>query len=61
MAHKTIDLPKQLCDAIEKYLDTNWSSGADPSKFGALNAVAYIGERVVALYAATRIAATTKP
>jgi hypothetical protein len=61
MTRKTIDLPKQLSDAIEKYLDTNWSSTVDPSKFGALNAVAYIGECVVALYATTRITATTKP
>jgi hypothetical protein len=37
--HKTIALPKWLCEAIENYLDTDWSDGRDPSKIGAVNAV----------------------
>ena len=46
-----IDLPSELVVAIDRYLDTDWSN-CDPSKLGALNAVAYIGERVTAIVAA---------
>ena len=49
-----IRLPKHLVQAIDKYLDTDWSDGRDPSKIGALNAVAYIGERVAAMRAERR-------
>jgi len=44
-----IVLAPDVVTAIEKYITTDWAS-CDPSKIGALNAVAYIGERVVALY-----------
>jgi len=46
----TITISSDLADAIEKYAGTDWSDGRDPSKLGALNAVSYIGERLVALY-----------
>lgn len=38
-----INIPDHLVDAVDKYVNTNWKDGRDPSKFGALNAVAYIG------------------
>jgi hypothetical protein len=41
-----IDIPDYLVNAIDKYVATDWK-GRDPSKIGALNAVAYIGERLV--------------
>jgi hypothetical protein len=44
-----IELPSELVAAIEKYLNTDWR---DPSKLGALNAVAFIGESVAAIYGA---------
>jgi hypothetical protein len=44
----------ELGAKIAAYLDTDWSDGRDPSKFGALNAVSYIGERIAAIYAARR-------
>jgi hypothetical protein len=46
----TITISSDLADAIEKYAGTAWDDGRDPSKLGALNAVSYIGERLVALY-----------
>jgi len=49
-AVRSITLPNDLADAIEKYLATDYNDGRDPSKLGALNAVSYIGERLVALY-----------
>jgi len=51
---KSITLPKWLCEAIESYLDTDWKDGRDPSGFGAMNAVWYIGERIAAVYASCR-------
>jgi len=45
----TITLPSELADAIDDYLVTDWAS-RDPSKLGALNAVSYIGERLVGIY-----------
>lgn len=45
----TIVLPNDLAESIEKYLATDWN-GQTPIEFGALNAVAYIGERLVDLY-----------
>jgi len=50
----TIRLPKHLVEAIDTYLDTDWSDGRDPSKIGSLNAVAYIGERVAAIRARSK-------
>lgn len=50
----TIRLPKHLVKAIDDYLDTDWKDGRDPSKLGALNAVAYIGERVAAIRARSK-------
>lgn len=44
-----VRLPADVVVAVNKYHATDWSDGRDPSKFGALNAVAYIGERVIAL------------
>ena len=44
-------LPKFIVDAARRYNATDWSDGRDPSKLGALNAVAFIGERVAALVA----------
>lgn len=41
-------LPEDIVAAIEKYVATDWAK-QDPSKIGALNAVAYIGERLIAL------------
>lgn len=52
--HRTIELPRWLCDAIEAYIDADWRDGRDPSGFGGMNAVGYIGERVAAIYASTR-------
>lgn len=49
-----IDIPDYLVDAIDKYTATDWKDGRDPSKLGALNAVAYIGERLVAELAEAR-------
>ncbi len=49
-----IDIPDYLIDAIDKYASTDWKDGRDPSKLGALNAVAYIGERLVTELAAAR-------
>lgn len=43
-----ITLQPYLVEAIAKYNATDWSDGRDPSKLGALNAVAYIGEHVAA-------------
>lgn len=44
-----LDIPDDLIDAVNKYVTTNWKDGRDPSKLGALNAVAYIGERLTAV------------
>jgi hypothetical protein len=49
-----VTLPADLIRAIDKYLCTPWSDGRDPSKLGALNAVAFIGERLVAVVATHR-------
>ncbi len=49
----TLTIPSDLADAIERYAGTDWNDGRDPSKLGALNAVSYIGEQVVALYQQT--------
>lgn len=49
-----IDISDYLVDAIDKYVTTSWKDGRDPSKLGALNAVAYIGERLVAELAEAR-------
>ncbi len=46
-----IELPREVVSAIEDYLNTDWSDGRDPSRLGAVNAVAFIGERVAAIYA----------
>jgi hypothetical protein len=43
-----LTISSELADAIEHYVNTDWSE--DPSKIGALNAVSYIGEQIVALY-----------
>jgi hypothetical protein len=51
---RTIELPAALVQDIENYLDADWSDGRDPSGVGVLNAVAYIGERVAALWLETR-------
>lgn len=45
----TIVLPYSLVKAIERYNQTLWSAKNDPSRLGALNAVAYIGEQVAAI------------
>ena len=50
----TITLPRYLVRAIDAYLDTDWKDGRDPSKLGAFNAVAYIGEHVAAIRAKQR-------
>ncbi len=50
-----IALPPELVDAIERYIETDWSKKNDPSRLGGLNAVAYLGERLVALYQQRRI------
>jgi hypothetical protein len=55
-----IDIPNYLIDAINKYVGTDWEDGRDPSKIGALNAVAYIGERLVAEVSAARRAPPTE-
>lgn len=55
-----IDIPDYLVDAIDKYVNTDWKDGRDPSKLGALNAVAYIGERLVAELSAARKAPSAK-
>lgn len=57
-ASRRITLPANLVDAIESYLSTPWSDGRDPSKIGALNAVAFIGERVAAIFSVKRSRAT---
>jgi len=44
-----VTLDASLVDAIRRYNRTDWHDGRDPSKLGALNAVAYIGERVAAI------------
>jgi hypothetical protein len=49
----SIDLPPDVVAAIESYINTNWTDG-QPSRLGALNAVAFIGERIAAIYAAQR-------
>ena len=46
-----IALPADLVTEIERYLATGWRDGRDPSRLGALNAVAYIGESVAAIVA----------
>jgi len=46
----TITISSDLADAIERYAGTDWNDGRDPSKLGALNAICYIGERLVAIY-----------
>lgn len=48
----TITLPEYLVKAIENYSKVD--RAADPSKIGALNAVAFIGEQIVWLYIATK-------
>lgn len=55
-----IDIPDDLVEAIDNYLTTDWKDGRDPSKLGALNAVAYIGGRLVAELLAARQAPPTK-
>ncbi len=50
----TIDIPDDLVAEIDAYLDADWSIKRDPSKFGALNAVAHIGERMAAIRADMR-------
>jgi len=47
-----LSLPKSLTDAIDAYVATDWRGGCDPSGYGSVNAVAYIGERISALYVA---------
>jgi hypothetical protein len=49
-----ITIPAELVAAVDNYLDTDWEDGRDPTKLGALNAVAYIGERIAAIRAAHR-------
>lgn len=49
-----VTLPASLVAAIDDYNQTDWRDGRDPSRFGALNAVAFIGERVAALRATRR-------
>lgn len=49
-----VRLPPDVVEAIERYVSIDWKDGRDPSKFGALNAVAHIGERVVAVVCAER-------
>lgn len=46
-----VTLPAHLVKAIRQYNAKDWKDGRDPSKLGALNAVAYIGEQVAALIA----------
>jgi hypothetical protein len=48
----TIELDLELVRAIEHYLSTEWKTGR--GQLGALNAVAYIGERVIATYQAKK-------
>jgi hypothetical protein len=48
----TLELDLGLVGAIEHYLSTEWKTGN--GELGALNAVAYIGERVVAIYQARK-------
>jgi hypothetical protein len=50
----TVELPGELVDAIDRYIATDWRDGCDPSRFGALNAVAFIGEQLVAAYVRQR-------
>lgn len=49
-----IDIPDDLIETVDKYLSTDWKDGRDPSRYGALNAVAYIGERLVAVVSDAR-------
>lgn len=49
-----VELDESLVKAVDAYLDTDWKDGRDPSKFGALNAIAYVGERVAAIRALKR-------
>jgi hypothetical protein len=49
-----VRLPANLVRTIDAYLDADWSEKRDPSKIGALNAIAYIGERVAAIRKANR-------
>lgn len=49
-----VRLPPDVVEAIDHYISTDWKDGRDPSKLGALNAVAHIGERVVAVVCAER-------
>ncbi len=49
-----IEISNELIAAINDYTARDWKSGQDPSKLGALNAVAYIGERLVAEVSAAR-------
>jgi hypothetical protein len=51
-----IDLPPDVVRAIEAYNATNWDGGsaASPDSLAALNAVAFIGERVAAICKAKR-------
>lgn len=46
-----IALPADLVAEIERYLATDWRDGRDPSRLGALNAVAHIGESVAEIIA----------
>ncbi len=55
-----IDISDDLVKVINEYVNTDWKDGRDPSKFGALNAVAYIGERLVAELLAARSTQPTK-
>jgi hypothetical protein len=43
-----VTIPGHLVESVEKYVATDWAK-VDPSKFGALNAVAYIGEQLATL------------
>lgn len=51
----SIALPDDLVAAIDAYLDADWTDGRNPSKLGALNAVAYIGECVASLRKEERV------
>ena len=47
-----VTVPRHLVEAVRTYLATNWDDGRDPSRLGALNAVACIGEQFAACLAA---------
>jgi hypothetical protein len=49
-----VTLPSHIVDALENYVSTSWGDGRDPSKIGALNAVCWIGEQLVAVYAVAK-------